>query len=121
MAASLPAEECEHRQGVEVLDRYTESSEDAKLEGSLEIQCDSGAVSYSRTSSTVVDEAAGKKKTVEPDVQSAIHENMEQFQRKYTIYRRELEGKVPRTMQNESDLIAGPHAQVLDPVSRPSI
>ncbi|PIL29957.1 hypothetical protein GSI_07868 [Ganoderma sinense ZZ0214-1] len=113
--ASASAEERDPGKVAKILDRVSKAMEDDKIGSLIETQQDSGGVSSVTATRRAVDEVERRKKRLDSDVQIAIHENMDQFQRKFTIFRRELEGKALRTLQNESDIMAGPHAQVLDP------
>ena len=69
----------------------------------------------------VVDEFKELQEELQMDVQTAIRENMEQFQAKFIIQQRELEEQMRRTMHREGDriidaFISGPHDRILDPV-----
>ena len=71
----------------------------------------------------VVDEFQELQKELQEDVQTAVRENLEQFQAKFIIQQRELEEGLRRTMHREGDriidaVISGPHDKILDPVSR---
>ncbi|TBU21891.1 hypothetical protein BD311DRAFT_869699 [Dichomitus squalens] len=68
----------------------------------------------------VVDEFKELQEELQMDVQTAIRDNMEQFQAKFIIQQRELEEQMRRTMHREGDriidtIISGPHDKILDP------
>ena len=76
-----------------------------------------------RHGGAVVDEFRELQRELQEDVQTAVRENMEQFQAKFVIQQRELEENLRRAMHREGDriidaVISGPHDKILDPVSR---
>ncbi|PIL29961.1 hypothetical protein GSI_07872 [Ganoderma sinense ZZ0214-1] len=67
-----------------------------------------------------VDEFRELQKELQEDVQTAVRENLEQFEAKFVIQQRELEENLRRAMHREGDriidaVISGPHDKILDP------